>query len=80
VLIIGWKAREAHFLGFLRKALNGRKIQAQAVAGGEKFAIEAIENLVGAGISVDPLIFSAGFSEYIEQRGAEGFFDIDGPS
>ena len=72
LLMIGWRATEAHFLKLLAENLQGR-VRVLAVADGQEGANEAIENLRRAGINGEFTPADGGFSEFVVNGWADAF-------
>jgi len=71
LLVIGWRAKEQHFLRLLKENLQ-RKVTAVIVAGTEKDAAETRDVLEHAGIAGAWNLSGAGFSNFVLARRLEG--------
>jgi hypothetical protein len=74
IVLIGWRAGEAHFVSLLKKFIPG-SVPVQVVAGGREPANEILARMRDAGIADPDLGTSAdgGFSQCVESRAAETF-------
>ena len=74
ILVVGWRARERHFLDLLRQ--HTTQIPIQVVAGKKEHAEEVIDRIRDGGINISGEAADAGFTEYVISRAAERFFSI----
>ncbi len=76
VLIIGWQAKEAHFLRMLRSSLNPRRVM---VVGASEANAEATRRTFLDGIGVDlprEIVGQGGFTDFIVSEEGKGFFQV----
>lgn len=73
ILVIGWRAGEAHFLKMLKEGIN-HQIRVQAVDRDYSEANKVLTRIADSGVSILPEpADAAGFSEYVVSRKAEEF-------
>jgi len=72
LLMIGWSATESHFLKLLAERIT-HKLKVMAVSGKLDLAKQSVANLTSAGIDVDAIESSYGFTEFIVNREGDDF-------
>ena len=72
LLMIGWRAMEAHFLKLLADGVK-HKLRVMAVAGNLEKARESVTNLRNAGIDFDSIESGGGFTDFILNREGDEF-------
>ena len=72
IIIIGWRASEAHFLDLLKEYLKPG-VQAIAVCGPGEESRNSLDRLRDAGINGDFAAIPQGFTEFVRSRKAEQF-------
>jgi hypothetical protein len=72
LLMIGWRASEQHFLKLLSEGVK-RKLRVMSVAGELDAAKQSVKNLRDAGVDVDAVESSGGFTDFVVNREGDDF-------
>ena len=74
IVIIGWRASEAHVIELLKRGLRS-DVEIKAVCGDIKEAESSLQNLRDAGIQGNFEALAGGFTEYVRSRKIKQFLD-----